>query len=1835
MKTRLYTSGYCKEATQELQRSCRGFAAGSGSRQQRNPILLLLFALALCAPEAATRASTQSYTLDVQPGLNLIANQLDHGSNTLNEVLPSAPDGALLYIYNNGNGTWSSSYYSAGFGSWMPGSLTLHPGQGALLQSTGAQSLTFTGQPHVPVLPVTFPAGAQYLLSRQTNDIGNYANIVGTAPADGATVFKLNTGTGTYDSYSFFGTLGWTPSEPIAAVGEALWIGSGGLPPPAPPSNPFTIYHSLPHQSLGNASVSLTPDGSLVVGNIGSSGQDGVSIGLPKSAGFAAQWSDSDPDSLPVAGAFLSLKAAGDILLHPDHSEVGELKVQESSGALLVTADFTALGATNRTVRAYLNGALVAEVSGQTGSVGSLFRKKWWKPTSGEIGWDDGPVLSLDWHLGSARMALNGGPTVDLDFLEVSPDGIVAPGSLTQVSLQGGNWPDLVITNETVAIKHGGLLHCTLGNAALGVDCPLCPPPGPGGDRRLPVNNLGSSGQDGVEIKWPRAKALDLAWPDLDPTNSLPVGAYLDATTVGPSNGVPSQVLMTTHIEKTGTGQYSLAVTHPGVASHTVEVWNGSNLVTVVHGQTGSGPVCLISGGLALDYHAETRTCTLTWFGPGRPPWEPPLDGRMIAPVQLQFSGLSTPVTGDRLVIRRDDSDLEPAAGQTDGVSVQLRASQIPQILLSEDSHRVSLGGLEVNNVGNGTVSLATDGAAVRIPSNIGEEDCPMCPRSGMRVTFGGASGFDGVLRAQGGLSVPPPQNSVVQAAFIGAAGTNAGDVVVLQAQALGSNWVYTAQLPGYGTSTYTVDAYLHGARVAHLINQTGGAVGSAAMIYGGGEPADPFTDFHLENTFDPLDPLGSLHTEHVLTWWRPYELPGVAFSLSGGPTVLLDELRLIPTVASSEVVVRAIELRASGITNLVLTSAAIKVFTNHVPVLALGGGSLRPERDVLTVANLGSSGQDGVSFNLGIAGDTMVRLAPLPGTLSAGTSLRFDVTGSFNGVPEQPIGSVSYTGVDPNSPWPLAITADFSSINSPSQLLIVRNNGADVGVFPGHTGPVGNVSSMALGIGKTFGQTKCIRGKYAANTMFQINGINLVGDELLILAESTGGHVDYHSSISVRASGIPAFSILGVDITPAPATYSGTMHTPLGSASLATSTNKPVRLTVGNLGSSGQDGVSITLGHAASAGVTLDPLGLTPVGAFVQLSALGSINGQTNQPLGWLRVTHVTGASLDYQVTADLSPDGSPTQRIEVWGNGAMLAAFAGHTGVVATVSSMPIGGGKLRVNIGPPIKGCLWDEFPAGTDMFINGIHFVGDQIRVLQESGPGADYLSALNITAAGVPSFTINGETVEPAPVIFSGFLNTPVGQADAYPDTSGALSVVNIGSSGQDGVSINLGQALSCEVVVKTNKLRLRESPTLSHLRFTARGVVSGQANQPLGYVDIRCLQTSDPLYEVTADLTPDGSPTQRIEVWSQGTLLAVFPGHTGVVGTVSAWPSSFGKLGPSSLRLPCYRGNWPWPTRITVNGIQFLADQLLILQETGPVVDYLSTFTVTAGDVDGFEIASESAVQAPITFSGYTNTALGTAILDSSTGDLSVANIGSSGQDGVTIDIGHALSCDVVVKTNKLRLRESPTLSHLRFSATGSVGGVTNHPLGYVDIMCSRTNPPEYEITPDFSAVGSSSQRIEVWSQGTMLAAFPGHTGMAATVSSWPIGFGKLGPSASRLPCYRGQWPWPTDFFVNGIHFVGDQLLILQETGTVVDYLSSFSITGANIDGFDIASESAVPFQPTLTATLSGTALTIQWSGGGLLQESTNLNDWSDLVSATSPYSTSSSPPKKFYRVRQ
>jgi hypothetical protein len=195
----------------------------------------VITALAMLVPPSGF--AEQQYTIAIHPGFNLIANQLNKpGGNTLNNIMPAVSPECVLYKWDNAGGTcagrWIVSPHHPQLG-WIAGdTLTLNPGEGAFLQSSVGFNLTFRGEPNTPILPLTLDAGCCYLLSRQTNGVGTFENIMGISPSGGERVFTYNGG---YTSYVFDDfDLVWVPSTPVVAVGEAMWIcsGAGGFNPP-------------------------------------------------------------------------------------------------------------------------------------------------------------------------------------------------------------------------------------------------------------------------------------------------------------------------------------------------------------------------------------------------------------------------------------------------------------------------------------------------------------------------------------------------------------------------------------------------------------------------------------------------------------------------------------------------------------------------------------------------------------------------------------------------------------------------------------------------------------------------------------------------------------------------------------------------------------------------------------------------------------------------------------------------------------------------------------------------------------------------------------------------------------------------------------------------------------------------------------------------------------------------------------------------------------------------------------------------------------------------------------------------------------------------------------------------------------------------------------------------------------------------------------------------------------------------------------------------------------------------------------------------------------------
>ena len=194
--------------------------------------------VSVCYVLVTASSIADSYTLSLPSGYSLIANQLDStlpGGNTLNNIWPNAANGTAFYKYSCSG--WTSYVYSTDDGQWDPdGNATLNPGEGARIYLPSPATITFTGTPHVPVLPVVLPCGcnAYNLLSRQTtNAPTTFQDLTGFNPAEGTRLYRLSPGASgcssplvappCYTVYTFSAGI-WDPATPSLNLGESAFI---------------------------------------------------------------------------------------------------------------------------------------------------------------------------------------------------------------------------------------------------------------------------------------------------------------------------------------------------------------------------------------------------------------------------------------------------------------------------------------------------------------------------------------------------------------------------------------------------------------------------------------------------------------------------------------------------------------------------------------------------------------------------------------------------------------------------------------------------------------------------------------------------------------------------------------------------------------------------------------------------------------------------------------------------------------------------------------------------------------------------------------------------------------------------------------------------------------------------------------------------------------------------------------------------------------------------------------------------------------------------------------------------------------------------------------------------------------------------------------------------------------------------------------------------------------------------------------------------------------------------------------------------------------------------
>ena len=354
-----------------------------------------------------------------------------------------------------------------------------------------------------------------------------------------------------------------------------------------------TWYGGFSHTALGSAVLQVQPGASgneLVVTNIGSSGQDGVTLDLGQAAGIMME----GPVHLIPVGSSVAIAPEGWAL-----SSLVELVVvrgmRNSIGDLELTVDFGQTGATAFDVEIVSQGCVVFQATGLPGPVAAVI---------GALGGgarqvsvtlkEDLPGVNeivYTWTLEApASIGLPGFPfpTGFGDEIRVTPNTAV-PDALATFSLTGTDSAPMIITAERLQYGTDHPLWADFWHRALGPTrfdtntCAEC--------LRLHQLDAGPSnlpkygfGMNPGGLNRPAA-SVAMTWNPIDPLGNLPIGASVTWKAVGRLGGQTGEELASTTSTKISGGWDTVVDWTPlQPASRTIEVWNGETQVLSIGG---------------------------------------------------------------------------------------------------------------------------------------------------------------------------------------------------------------------------------------------------------------------------------------------------------------------------------------------------------------------------------------------------------------------------------------------------------------------------------------------------------------------------------------------------------------------------------------------------------------------------------------------------------------------------------------------------------------------------------------------------------------------------------------------------------------------------------------------------------------------------------------------------------------------------------------------------------------------------------------------------------------------------------------------------------------------------------------------------------------------------------------------------------------------------------------------------------------------------------------------------------------------------------------------------
>ena len=432
----------------------------------------------------------------------------------------------------------------------------------------------------------------------------------------------------------------------------------------------------------------------------------------------------------------------------------------------------------------------------------------------------------------------------------------------------------------------------------------------------------------------------------------------------------------------------------------------------------------------------------------------------------------------------------------------------------------------------------------------------------------------------------------------------------------------------------------------------------------------------------------------------------------------------------------------------------------------------------------------------------------------------------------------------------------------------------------------------------------------------------------------------------------------------------------------------------------------------------------------------------------------------------------------------------------------------------------------------------------------------------------------------------GLTNVTLGDAVHGANPYSSLAINNLGTNGDDGVSIFLGEADSGVFVYPSTDSDPR---TGSFMRGRLYGSVNGETNRLI--CSMRAHEEFDGYHPVAIDFAPLGSTHFTFQLFRGPNLVAQSGPHPGTMAVYGTYfEPYYPRVNPFWRRPDGSVGaiiEFDTHAPMSLPGIGDISGDRVFIRAENPTnaVDFTSRLDVTGGGrLEWFEIYS-----ARLGVFNHSHLALDDTLLQADDRTLTLAYDGTNtALPGVIIELDFATAFDLAFVPIELPTNASFTIT------AGGFGTSTNEGLGSVRLAHTGS---ALELTAYLEiAAGANTESVVVFSNGVEVARATGTNTATVPATARLVGAGLNARISGVQPGITLRFDPGTPITLpNLTTFAGDEVRFVASEARFLA-VETLALEATGLSAFTITNETAQAFTPPrLNIVRSGDEVELLW----------------------------------------